>query len=429
MRRLSLHGLALAIAAGVACGAPDAPPRDARDIVLTPDIEVIEDRVPARATLEGVLRQHELPIELVQAVVVSARGVFNPRTLRADSPYKLVRTLDGLLRRFECQVDADRFLRVVNRGGAEPAIEAEILEYEKTTTIDATEGTIDADHSSLVAALEAEGESVLLAITMAEVFSGDVDFNNDLQPGDRFALVFERIAREGQPAGYGEILAAELVNDGRVVRAFRFAPDGDPRRAGYYDEKGRSLKRFFLSSPLPFQPRITSRFSRRRLHPIHRTYRAHLGVDYGAPSGTSVQSVADGVVVSATYDRANGRMVRIRHGGGYESYYLHLSSFGPGIRAGARVKQGQRIGRVGATGSATGPHLDYRLRKNGVFVNPLTEHRRMPPGEPIPARLMSAFLAERARAFERLGAGATVLAHAPAAAADAPKAAVDSSGR
>jgi murein DD-endopeptidase MepM/ murein hydrolase activator NlpD len=187
-----------------------------------------------------------------------------------------------------------------------------------------------------------------------------------------------------------------------VLRAIRFTPPhGKP---GYYDLQGRSLRRFFLRSPLKFEPRITSGFSRRRFHPVLHTYRAHLGVDYGAPTGAPVVAVSAGTVLGATYDRANGRMVRLKHASGYETYYLHLSAFAPGVRAGARVAQGQVIGRVGATGLASGPHLDYRLRKNGVFVNPLAEHRRMPPGEPIPAGARVEFESVRDRAVERLTA-------------------------
>jgi murein DD-endopeptidase MepM/ murein hydrolase activator NlpD len=416
MSRAVFPCFALTFALGLAASCAreaEAPPPSRQDIVLARDTEVIEARVPKRATLASLLLNHQLPADLVNAVVSSTREVFDPRALRADSPYRLVRTLDGLLRTFECQIDADRFLRVVARaGGGE--IRVEVVPYEKTVELDRVEGRIDEDHTSLVAALDGAGENVQLAMALADVFSGDVDFNNDLQPGDEFATLFQRVLREGQPGGYGEVIAAELVNDGRRLRAFRFAPDGDPRRAGYYDENGRSLKRFFLRSPLRFVPRITSRFTRRRLHPIFRTYRPHLGVDYGAPVGAPVQSVADGVVVSATYDRANGRMVRIRHTRGYESYYLHLSSFGAGIRAGARVHQGQLIGRVGSTGSATGPHLDYRLRRSGVFVNPLTEHRRFPPGDPIPTKLMTAFIKERDAALARLTPGPAALAAAPA---------------
>ncbi len=152
-----------------------------------------------------------------------------------------------------------------------------------------------------------------------------------------------------------------------------------------------------LASPLRFTPRVTSGFSRRRLHPVHHTVRAHLGVDYAASTGTPVVAVADGVVLSAGWAGAGGRQVRIRHAGGLESYYLHLSSFARGIRAGARVDQGQLIGRVGASGTVTGPHLDYRLRRNGVFVDPRREHARQPPGEPIPSRSLADFHAGRAR--------------------------------
>ena len=154
---------------------------------------------------------------------------------------------------------------------------------------------------------------------------------------------------------------------------------------------GRSLRRFFLRSPLKFDPRITSRYSSSRFHPVLQRPRAHRGVDYGAPTGAPVIAVATGTVVSATSDSVNGRMVRIRHGSGYDSYYLHLSAFAQGVRRGARVDQGQTIGLVGSTGLATGPHLHYGLQKNGAWVDPLREHRNMPPGDPVPAAAMEAF--------------------------------------
>jgi murein DD-endopeptidase MepM/ murein hydrolase activator NlpD len=140
-------------------------------------------------------------------------------------------------------------------------------------------------------------------------------------------------------------------------------------------------------------------------------YRAHLGVDYGAPTGSSVVAVAAGTVVSAAYAGAGGNQVRLKHAGGFETYYLHLSAYGPGIRAGAHVAQGQLIGRVGSTGSATGPHLDYRLKRNGVFVNPVSIHSRQAPGEPIPAVQLATFRSSRDRVLTRLSA--TLVAEAP----------------
>jgi murein DD-endopeptidase MepM/ murein hydrolase activator NlpD len=265
-------------------------------------------------------------------------------------------------------------------------------------------GAIDDATPSLFASVDAAGEQPELAFAMAAALSGEIDFNSELQPGDRYAVAFERFRREGRPDTYGEISAIEFHNDGRLVRAFRFAADG--QAADYYDDEGRSLRRFFLKSPLKFDPTVTSRFSLRRLHPVLRTVRAHRGVDYGAPTGAAVVAVAAGTVLSATSDNVNGRMVRLRHPSGYESSYLHLSAFAPGIRAGARVAQGQTIGRVGSTGLASGPHLHYGLKKDGTYVDPVAEHRRMPPGEPIPSAAMEAFKEQRDRALDQLaGAG------------------------
>jgi murein DD-endopeptidase MepM/ murein hydrolase activator NlpD len=200
------------------------------------------------------------------------------------------------------------------------------------------------------------------------------------------------------------ITAASFENDGRVLRAIRFGPPGS--KPGYYDEQGRSVRRFFLRSPLKFVPQVTSGFSASRMHPVLHTARAHRGVDYGAAHGAPVIAVAAGRVVSATFDNANGRMVRLRHASGYESYYLHLSAFAAGIRTGAHVDQGDMLGRVGSTGLATGPHLHYGLKKNGVFVNPLREQRNMPPADAVPSSMMAAFKVERDRALAELAASA-----------------------
>lgn len=399
--------LRAAIAAALlACGcareqAP--PPKPVRaDVLLPVETQVIESIVPRRATLESLLLDHELPGELVQAAIESARSVFNPRLLRAERPYRLVLSIDGVLREFEYQIDADRFLRIVNRDRATPhKLDAEVLPYDKDLEVVAVQGRIDADHSSLFAAMDATGERVQLAISLAEIFGGQVDFENDLQPGDTFEVLFETTSYKGSFAGYGAILAARLMNDGRTHQAYRWL-NPDTQKAGYYDEQGRSLKRFFLASPLRFTPRVTSGFSLRRMHPVHRTVRAHLGVDYAAPTGAPVVAVANGVVVSAGWAGGGGRQVRIRHAGGLESYYLHLSAFGKGIRAGASVEQGQVIGRVGSTGTATGPHLDYRLRRNGKFVDPRREHARQPPGQPIPPGYHAAFQDARAQIDRQL---------------------------
>jgi murein DD-endopeptidase MepM/ murein hydrolase activator NlpD len=376
----------------VSACATEPPRREAgRDILLPREIETIEAVVPRNGTLDGILRQHRLPVELVQAVVESARSVFNPRQIRADQPYRLVRSLDGWLREFEYEIDTDCFLRIISPDRLKPQVlEAAVLPFEKQTSILAISGRIDADHSSLIAAMDETGERVELAISLAELFGGEIDFQSDLQQGDSFEVLFEKSTREGQFAGYGAILAARFQNEGREYQAFRWV-NPTTSKAGFYDETGRSLKRTLLKSPLKFEPRVTSGFSRRRLHPVHRVVRPHLGVDYAAPRGAPVVAVADGVVVSAGWAGGGGNQVRLRHAGRLESYYLHLSSFAKGIRPGARVGQGQLIGRVGSTGTATAAHLDYRLRKNGAFVDPRREHARQPPGEPIPAAFLDDF--------------------------------------
>jgi murein DD-endopeptidase MepM/ murein hydrolase activator NlpD len=402
LRQLSV--LALLAASAVSCARPRETPRRAvaADVLLPSETAVIESRVPRNATLDSLLRQHQLSTELIQSVVRSAGSVFNPRQLRADRPYRLVLSFDGFLREFEYEIDADKFLRIISRDRDRPEVmDAEVVPFEKDSSVVAVRGEIDARHPSLIAAMERSGENIQLAMALADIFGGQIDFNSDLQPGDGFELLFEKSTREGQFAGYGAIRGATFVADGKRHQAFRWV-NPQTGKAAYYDEAGRSLKRFFLVSPLKFEPRITSRFSRNRLHPVHHTVHAHLGVDYGAPHGSAVVAVASGTVLSAGWAGAGGNQVRIRHDGGVETYYLHLSSFGPGIRAGAQVDQNQVIGRVGATGTATGPHLDFRLRKNGVFVDPVAERRRQPPGEPISASHLAGFHSLRDQLLQQI---------------------------
>jgi murein DD-endopeptidase MepM/ murein hydrolase activator NlpD len=401
MVRATLIALSLVIIAG--CAEDEAPPPSVSgpDVYLAPDTTAIRGVVANRTTMDSMLRAHGLGAAAVEEVVVAARAVFDPRRLRSLQPFLLERTVDGALRLFEYEIDADSFLRVARAPDATDGLRAEVLPIPKTLEHVTASGEIGEATPSLFQSIEAAGEGPDLAIAMAEVFAGEIDFNTDLQPGDRYTLTFERFRRDGRPNSYGVVTAARFENDGRVLQAFRFATPGS--KPDYYDEQGRSLRRFFLRSPLKFVPQVTSGFSARRMHPVLHTARAHRGVDYAAPSGAPVVSIAAGRVVSATFDRANGRMVRIRHASGYESYYLHLSAFAPGMRAGASVSQGETVGRVGATGLATGPHLHYGLKKNGVFVNPLREHRNLPPGDPVPASAMAAFAAERDRALASLG--------------------------
>lgn len=364
------------------------------DVLLEKDADLLLGIIPTRATIGGLFREQGIDGEQSAALISAIGSAFDLRRVRAGQPYMIDRLLDGRIRRFEYEIDGDRRL-MLSRAGLDgtPRFIAGIERIPKVTTVIAVEGEINHESSSLTAAIDKAGERIELALGLADVFSGEIDFSSDLQPGDHFRVMVERYTREGKPAGYGAILAAEFANDGRNLTAVRFTPDsGSP---GYYDTQGRSLKRFFLKSPLKFEPRVTSGFSKSRQHPILGYARAHYGVDYHAPSGAPVGSVAPGVVTLAGWTSGGGRTVRVRHPNGYESEYLHLSVIT--VRAGARVGQGDLVGRVGATGLATAPHLHYGLRKNGSYVNPILEHRNMPPGEPVPATLLTLFNLERDR--------------------------------
>ena len=393
-----MHRLAIVLVLALlfeGCEATSPPPvRTSRpDIHLAPDSTVSRGVVPRDSTLETMLLDQGLQAEVAHRVIDAVETVFDPRRLRSLQPFTLEQSLDGALRLFEYEIDASSFLRVKGKGDE---LHAEVVPIPTTTVAASVTGNIGGDTPSLFQSIEAAGEQPELAVAMAQIFGGEIDFNTELQPGDRYTIAFERLEREGRPSSYGAITAAEFQNDGRVLHAIRYTPKGG--QPGYYDLQGRSLRRFFLRSPLKFEPRITSGFSARRMHPVLHTARAHRGVDYGAPMGSEVVSVASGRVLSVTSDATNGRMVRVRHASGYVSHYLHLSAFAAGIRAGAAVEQGQAIGRVGASGLATGPHLHYGLTKNGTFVNPLREHRNMPPGDPVPASELEDFAIEREKA-------------------------------
>jgi murein DD-endopeptidase MepM/ murein hydrolase activator NlpD len=382
----------------------------AHDVQLASEIRSVSARIARGATLAAVLRSQNIAAADIAALVSGAASVFDLRKVRADQPYRLQLTEQGALRAFEYEIDGDRFLQVVR--SATDALVASIVPIPKTRSVEVVSAQIDRHTTSLVAALDAAGETIDLTLALADIFGGEIDFATEVQPGDHVELTVEKQYRDGHVfAGYGPVLAAEFTNAGRHVRAVRFKPEGGP--ASYFDDRGVSMKRFFLASPLKFQPVVTSAFSRARMHPILKEVRAHLGVDYRAPEGAPVVAVADAVVVSAGTSAGSGRMVHLRHANGFETQYLHLSSIV--VHAGARVRQGELIGRVGHTGLATAPHLDYRLKQHGNYVNPVTAHRLMPPADPVPAAQMAAFTTTRDHAFADL-ASSDIRASSPTAA-------------
>jgi len=242
--------------------------------------------------------------------------------------------------------------------------------------------------SSLFGATDAAGVPDAISTQMAEVFSSDIDFHQDIRKGDRFAVVYEMLYSNGEPIKAGRVLATQFVNQGKAYYAMYFKDrEGHD---GYYTPDGNNLRKAFLRSPLEFS-RITSGFSNARFHPILQTWRAHKGVDYGAPTGTRVRATADGTIALAGKQSGYGNIVVIQHKGSFSTAYGHLSAFAKGMHKGARVNQGDVIGYVGATGMATGPHLHYEFRVAGVQRNPLTVP--MPQSFPIAAQYKSDFLA------------------------------------
>lgn len=309
----------------------------------------------------------------------SSKSIFPLSRLCAGQSYELC-LLDGGFESFVYDIDREEQL-VIRRQGDAFAIEKVPIEY--TVKTDLVTGIID---SSLFEAVVKSGENEVLAISLADIFAWDIDFIRDIQQGDAFEALVEKRFREGVPAGYGRILAARFTNQGQPYNAYLFK-DGDGPGA-YYDEKGRSLRKAFLKAPLSFS-RISSGFNMRRLHPVTKKVRPHPAIDYAAPTGTPIKTVGDGTVTFAAYKRYNGNCVKIRHPGGWETMYNHMSRFGRGIKRGVKIRQGQIIGYVGTTGRSTGPHLDFRMYKNGVAVNPLKI--KAPPTAPVSSKHMAEF--------------------------------------
>jgi murein DD-endopeptidase MepM/ murein hydrolase activator NlpD len=356
-------------------------------------LTVVRGTIGRNSTLAAALSGTLSPAT-VHRLVETARPVYDLARLSVGRPFGLVLGADGLLKAFTYGIDEVRTLRVFRRG---EALEAELLTGSFETRVAAVSGVIE---SSLFATVTAAGEEDQLAIDLADIFAWDVDFNTEIQKGDSFRVAVETLHANGRFCRYGRILAAEFTRGPRVLQAIRF---DDVTSSGYYDPTGTPLRKAFLRSPLKFS-RISSRFTKARFHPILNISRPHYGVDYAAPTGTPVLAAANGVVTLAGWQDGFGKTVRLRHPNGFQTLYGHLSRID--VRAGQRVVQGTRVGAVGQTGLATGPHLDYRMVRNGAFVDPLRVVS--PPADPIPAEERVAF--EQARS-ERL----TLLPPHPAA--------------
>ncbi len=359
--------------------APPSPP---------PPLEEEKIVIPARSTLADILKRRGFTDREVHDLGAAVKPVYDLGRIRAGQELRLASLADGPWQRLEYDIDETRYLVVRNDGdGVRAEMKYVPVEFKPAFV----SGVIE---DSLVAALNKAGEQDSLAIDIVErCFGWDVDFNTDLRKGDSFRVFVEKRYLDGRFSGYRDILAAEFINDGQVFRAFRYTY-ADTKATDYFDENGGSRRKDFLRSPIKFS-RITSRFSASRFHPIHKIYRPHYGVDYAAPIGTPVQATADGEVTFAGREAGSGNMVKMRHKNSYQTAYLHLSRFGPGVRRGAVLKGGDIVGYVGSTGDSTGPHLDYRIYVHGSPVNPLGH--KFKPADPLRKEFLEDFKKEVAR--------------------------------
>jgi len=386
------------LARGLVAPRPQAPsktpPAAAAIAAPPPPPALIEEkiRIPLRSTLAEILKKRGFDNLAIHGLREAVKPTYDLGRIRAGQELRLASLPNGPWRRLEYDVDETSYLVVHNDPGG---IRAEMRDVPVEFKPAFVSGTIE---DSLVGALNKAGEMDSLAIDIVErCFGWDIDFNTDLRKGDSFRVFVEKRYLDGRFAGYRDILAAEFVNEGRVYRAYRFVYP-DTKAADYFDENGGSRRKDFLRSPIKFMtPRITSRFSASRLHPIYKIYRPHYGVDYAAPVGTPVQATADGEVTFAGREGDAGNTVKLRHRNAYQTAYLHLSRFGPGVRKGAVLKGGDIVGYVGSSGGSTGPHLDYRIYYHGSPVNPLGH--KFKPADP----LRKEFLEDYRKDVERLG--------------------------
>jgi murein DD-endopeptidase MepM/ murein hydrolase activator NlpD len=345
---------------------------------------IFSDTISPNEFLSEILLRHKVPYTVIADLETTSRDVFSVRRLRANRPYTI-------LSRDSSQA-ADYFIYEPSLlsyvvYSLKDSIYAEEFKNPVDTVIKTGAGTID--HSLWVTMRRNDMNPALIA-KMEDALAWTVDFHH-VQPGDKFKLFYEDLIINGESVGIGRLLGANFINRSGDNYAIYYESEN---YSGYFDLEGRPMKRAFLRAPVRYT-RISSGFNPRRLHPVLRKVRPHLGTDYAAPHGTEIFSVADGTVTRAAFNSGNGNYVRIKHDNVYETQYLHMSRFADGIRPGVRVRQGQVIGYVGATGLATGPHVCFRFWKNGVQV----DHRRLnlPPPEPMSVEELPIFHLHRNR--------------------------------
>ncbi|MAI78165.1 MAG: peptidase M23 [Deltaproteobacteria bacterium] len=334
----------------------------------------------------------------IHLVASQLSRVFNFRHARPGHRYRLAQDPDGQVLSFRYSVSPEKSYLLV-WDGERYAVSTESAELR--AKLAKISGQVD---SSLYEAISRLGERAQLANDFADIFAWDIDFSRNVRPGDDFQVLFERLYRTDEDGlevyvKPGRILAARYRGGIGEYSAIFFEPE-ESSRGGYYRPDGTAIERAFLMAPLEFN-RISSSFSKARRHPILKVVRPHRGIDYAAPSGTPVWSVASGEVIYRDRAGASGNLVKVKHSNGYVSFYAHLSRFESGLKVGDRVSQKQVIGYVGQTGLATGPHVCFRVQKKGSYVNPLDI--TSPAGDPIARTDWTAFSSQRDQLMSHLG--------------------------
>ena len=342
-------------------------------------LKSISDKIKKGETLSSIFAKYGIRAKEFFEIKSAVASVHSLRELRPGKPYSFTLNDENYINSFTYGINDDTILKIERVGGCFQARKYNIPYETRVLTIG---GTIQ---NMLVSAFGSEREDYLLALQAADILAWDIDFNTDVRTGDSFKIVVEGLYSGGIFKKYGRILSIEFVNNKRTYSAYLFEHDG---KMDYYNGEGQSLRKAFLKAPLSFR-RISSNFSRSRMHPILRVCRPHYGIDYVAATGTPVSTVADGTVNFAGFRGGYGRLIIISHPNGYQTYYGHLSAFNKNIHQGKKVQQGDLIGYVGATGLATGPHLHYEMRLAQSPINPLKI--KNVAGKPVPSVQMADF--------------------------------------
>ena len=360
-------------------------------IVLLPEPEYDTLTLTIRRgdTMDQLFRSHQLDIGHLAEIARLDEAGKQFRKIKPGDVFEITHN-DGQLIRMYSALNLTSALQVEREeSGFRAAIVDRPIEIRKRMA----HGVID---SSLFESAAAAGLSDKLIMNIAGIFAWDVDFVLDIRSGDNYYVQWEEIWQDGEFVTDGEVIVAEFNNDGRSHQAIRFVDDGG--RTDYFTPEGNSVRKAFLRSPVDF--RVSSSFNPNRLHPVLKTRRPHRGVDYAAPRGTPIRAAGDGKVIFRGVKSGYGNVVILQHGGNITTLYAHMSRFASSARSGSRVRQGQTIGYVGATGLVTGAHLHYEYRLNGVHRNPRTV--KLPQADPIAKQYREQFLAAAGPILEEL---------------------------